>query len=148
MSFANFTVKRLAANYEDYADYLAMAVSLSGEVIGCAMEVHKELGCGFLEAVYERALAIEFFHSHMSFERQAPLQAHSREQNIGQYLPDFVVEGELIAELKTAACITPLCEAQLINYLAVSNLHVGLILNFGARSLPIKRRVFAFRNPE
>jgi GxxExxY protein len=125
-----------------------MAVSLSGEVIGCAMEVHKELGCGFLEIVYERALAIELCDSHISFERQAPLQVRYREQNIGHYLPDFVVEGELIVELKAAASITPLCEAQLINYLAVSNLHVGLILNFGARSLQIKRRVYAFKNTE
>ena len=114
---------------------------LTYKIIGAAMEVHSTLGPGFLEAVYEAALAYELQRLGLSFERQKILEVYYKGMAIGQYKADFVLEGSVIVELKAQKGLTAVDEAQLINYLKVTGLQVGLLFNFGARSLQHERRV-------
>jgi GxxExxY protein len=114
---------------------------ISKRVIGYAMEVHRNLGCGFLEAVYENALAVEFQQHDIQVERQVPFRILYKHNVIGSYFADFVIEDQLLLELKATNTLTPKCESQLLNYLHASGIGVGLLLNFGASSLQIKRMV-------
>ena len=119
-------------------------MSITRVVIGCAMGVHRELGSGYLEVVYERALGIELKSKGVRFERQVSFPVNYKGQLIGSYIADMVVAGCVIIELKASDSITPRDEAQLINYLKVSNLPVGLLFNFGQPSLKTKRLVRDF----
>ncbi len=112
---------------------------LSYNVIGGAMSVHRALGCGFLESVYEKALAAELQRRGLPYSRQAPMSVRYRGELVGRFRADFVVDNRLVVELKANAAISPACQAQLLNYLRAAQLPVGLILNFGAPSLEVKR---------
>jgi len=114
---------------------------LTGDVINCAVKVHKYLGSGFLESVYESALAYEFSKRGIEFERQPSLKVWYEDHLAGQYIADFIVEGKLLVELKALRNMNSACEAQLLNYLKATGLTIGLILNFGTTRLQIKRRV-------
>ena len=114
---------------------------LTYQIIGAAMEVHKTLGPGFLEAVYEAALAFELQRLGLSFERQKVLPVYYKGVIIGEYRADFVIENSVIVELKAQKALTPVDEAQLINYLKATGIRVGLLFNFGAKSLQHERRV-------
>jgi GxxExxY protein len=114
---------------------------LTYAIIGAAMEVHNTLGPGFLEAVYEQALAYELRKSNFAFERQKVLSVHYKDAIIGDYRADFVVDEKVIVELKAQKTLTKLDEAQLINYLKVTGMRVGLLLNFGAPSMQHTRRI-------
>ena len=113
---------------------------LTYAIIGAAMEVHKTLGPGFLESVYEAALAYELQKLGLTFERQKTLAVYYKGMTIGEYRADFVVEGKVILELKAQKTLTSVDEAQLINYLKTTGLRVGLLFNFGAQSLQHERR--------
>lgn len=108
---------------------------LTDKIIGCAIEVHKRLGPGLLESVYESALCIELEHSDLKFERQFPLPLTYREQSIGDLRIDIVVEKSVILELKSVERIDPLFEAQLLTYLRLSGIKTGLLINFNSRLL-------------
>jgi GxxExxY protein len=114
---------------------------LTYAIIGAAQEVHTVLGPGFLEAVYESALAHEFDLLGISYKRQERLQVTYKKATVGNYVADFVVTEAVIVELKATRGLTPIDEAQLINYLKATEYRVGLLLNFGPRSLEHKRRV-------
>ncbi len=114
---------------------------LTFKIIGAAMEVHKTLGPGFLEAVYETALAYELQRLALAFERQKVLAMYYKGIVIGEYKADFVVEGSVVIELKAQKALTAVDEAQLINYLKATGLKVGLLFNFGTKSLQHARRV-------
>jgi GxxExxY protein len=114
---------------------------LTYDAIGAAMEVHKVLGPGFLESVYERALAREFELRDIAFQRQSALTVEYKGTVAGQFRADFLVDDKVIVELKAVKQLTKVHEAQLINYLKATGRRVGLLLNFGARSLEYKRRV-------
>jgi len=114
---------------------------LTYKIIGAALEVHKTLGPGFLEAVYEEAMAYELKKLGLSFERQKALAVYYKGVILGDYRTDLVVEGNVIVELKAQKILTSIDEAQLINYLKATNLKVGLLFNFGARSLQQVRRI-------
>ncbi len=114
---------------------------LTYKIIGAAMEVHQTLGPGFLESVYEAALAYELQVLGLPFERQKLLDVHYKGMLIGQYKADFLVEGKVIAELKAQRSLTAIDEAQLLNYLKTTGVRVGLLLNFGAKSLQHERRI-------
>ena len=112
---------------------------LTKEIIGAAMEVHSTLGCGFLESVYEEALAVEFGLRDVSFEKQKPLDVFYKEKNVKQFVCDFLVAGAVLVELKAIKELTGVETAQVLNYLKATSLKLGLLLNFGASSLQYKR---------
>ena len=114
---------------------------LTYTIIGAAMDVHRVLGCGFLEAVYEAALAIELHARGVPFRRQAPLAVAYKGQVVGEYVADLVVDDKVIVELKAVKALIPIHDAQLINYLNATPLRVGLLINFGASSLEHRRRI-------
>jgi len=114
---------------------------LSYAIVGAAMEVHRILGPGFLEAVYEAALAHELTLRGIPFERQKELPVYYKGQLVGHYVADFVVDGQIILELKAVSALTKAHEAQAHNYLAATGLSLAILLNFGAESLQQKRIV-------
>ncbi len=104
---------------------------LSDRIIGCAIAVHKELGAGYLEKVYERALCVEFKYQGISYVYQVPIQVFYRDQIVGDYIADIIVEGKIILELKACNIIHSMHCSQIMNYLSATGLKVGYILNFG-----------------
>ncbi len=115
-------------------------------IIGAAMEVHRELGAGFLEPVYQEALAIEFHGRAIPYEREVDLQIAYKEARLDcTYRADFVCYGGVIVELKALRAISSVEEAQLLNYLKATGIERGLLLNFGAPRLDYKRMVRAWR---
>ena len=109
--------------------------------MGAALEVHRTLGPGFLEVVYENALAYELGLRNISFERQKHLPVVYKDQLVGDYVADLVIEDKIILELKAVSAIHPAYEAQAHHYLAATGLKLAIILNFGAESLQQKRIV-------
>jgi GxxExxY protein len=111
-------------------------------IIGAAMEVHKLLGCGFLEAVYQEALSIEFAKRNISFRREVRLPIRYKGQLLTTaYCADFICFDSVVIELKALAHMSGTEEAQVINYLKATGYDVGLLLNFGGRSLQHRRLV-------
>jgi len=113
------------------------------KIIGAAMEVHKELGCGFLEAVYQEALEREFSIQEIPHKSQPVIEISYKGRPLNKkYQPDFICYEEIILEIKAISNLSRLEEAQLINYLKATGLRVGLLINFGAKSLEYKRLVY------
>lgn len=104
-------------------------------IIGCAIEVHKALGPGLLEAMYEEALCLELADTGLSFQRQVAIPAIYKGRKIGEYRLDLVVEEVVIVELKSVERFDPVFEAQILTYLKVTGLKVGLLINFNSRLL-------------
>ena len=123
------------------ADQGFLYKDLTYAIIGAAMEVHRILGPGFLESVYEEALAHEFDLRGIPYKRQARLAVRYKEIVAGDFRADFLVDGKVVIELKAIKALTEADEAQLLNYLKGTAYRVGLLLNFGAPSLEHKRRV-------
>lgn len=113
--------------------------SLTYAVIGAAMEVHTVLGGGFLESVYQKALAKEFSLRKIAFEEQVKLPVNYKGLLIGEYFADFSVDGKLIIEIKAVAKINRAHQAQAMHYLAATGYQLALLLNFGGRSLEHQR---------
>ena len=114
--------------------------NLTGIVIGCAMEVHKTLGPGYLESVYENALAVELCAHGMQFQRQVPISVTYKNHAVGNFMADLVIENCLIIELKATQNLHDRHGIQLVNYLTATGIDNGLLLNFGVDSLEIKRK--------
>ena len=112
---------------------------LTSKIIGCAMTVHGVLGNGFQEVIYQRALEIELSNSGISFSREHVMPVFYKHWRIGTRRVDFLVEGIISVELKALIRLEDAHLAQAINYLEAYNLEVGLLINFGARSLVFKR---------
>jgi len=112
---------------------------LTGKIIGCAMEVHKTLGNGFQELIYQRALAIEMASQGLLFSREHEMDIYYKGEKVGTRRVDFFVEGKIMVELKAIIQLEDVHLAQAINYLEAYNLPVGLLINFGNRSLQFKR---------
>jgi GxxExxY protein len=118
-----------------------VASGLTGEIIGVAMEVHSQLGPGFLENVYEEAFAVELELKGIKFQRQKELPVFYKGRNIKQFVCDFIVEDKVIVELKAVKQIGEIEKLQVINYLKASGYEIGLLFNFGDKSLEWKRLI-------
>jgi len=112
------------------------------QIIGAAMEVHRQMHRGLYESFYCDALAVEFAIRHLPFDSKRSIQLEYKGCALGGvYHLDFVCFDSVVVEVKAVSALTPADEAQLLNYLAMTKLHRGLLLNFGAKSLEYKRRV-------
>jgi len=114
---------------------------LTGQIIGAAMEVHRKLGPGFLESVYEEALTYEFELQNISFERQKEITVFYKNKQVKYFICDFLVDSKVVVEIKAVKEITEIEKLQVINYLKAGSFEVGLLLNFGHKSLDYKRLV-------
>ena len=116
------------------------------KIIGCAMAVHNQMGNGFQEVIYQRALAIEFYKQDIAFEREVEMPIYYDEQSIGTRRVDFLVEKEILVELKAIVELNSNNYAQIINYLTAYKLPIGLLINFGEKKLKFKRFVKTYKN--
>ncbi|MDD3567474.1 MAG: GxxExxY protein [Bacteroidales bacterium] len=114
---------------------------LTGRIIGCAMRVHSALGNGFQEVIYQRAMVIEMGDEGIEFSREHEMPVYYKNQHIGTRRVDFLVEEKISVELKALINLEDVHLAQAINYLEAYDLEVGLLINFGARSLEYRRLV-------
>ncbi|HEV7676853.1 MAG TPA: GxxExxY protein [Candidatus Angelobacter sp.] len=114
---------------------------LTEQIIGVFYEVYNELGFGFLEKVYEEAMALALKERSINFQRQVPIPVWFHVQTIGAYDADLVVNGVVLLELKACRALDPAHEAQLLHYLRSTEIEVGLLLNFGPRP-QVKRLAF------
>ncbi|HMQ87043.1 MAG TPA: GxxExxY protein [Flavilitoribacter sp.] len=112
---------------------------LTHKIIGAAMEVHKFLGNGFQEVIYQRALAIELDQQGISFSREHEMQIYYKGHDIGTRRVDFFVEDKIMVEIKAVINLEDVHLAQAMNYVEAYGLEIGLLINFGAKSLQFKR---------
>ena len=112
---------------------------LTRKIIGCAMEVHKTLGNGFQEIIYQRALSIELNLNNISHEREKEMLLEYKGYDIGTRRVDFFVDEKIMVEIKALINLEDVHLAQAMNYLEAYHLEIGLLLNFGAKSLQFKR---------
>ena len=110
------------------------------KIIGAAMSVHSELGCGFLEAVYQEALKMEFIHLQIPYQQQKRLPIYYKANILSKfYIADFVCYDDIIVELKAITETTGINRAQVVNYLKATNYKIALLINFGKINLEYKR---------
>lgn len=112
---------------------------LTYKIIGCAMKVHNYLGNGFQEVIYQRTLEIEFRKAEIDFARELSMPIIYEDEEIGRRRVDFLVNGEVLVELKAITKMEDVHLAQGLNYLVAYKIDLGLLINFGAQSLEIKR---------
>ncbi|MEN0002981.1 MAG: GxxExxY protein [Bacteroidota bacterium] len=112
---------------------------LTYKIIGCAMEVHKYLGNGFQEVIYQRALAIEMTKQGLEFSREFEMHISYKGQEIGTRRVDFFVEEKIMVEIKAVINLEDVHLAQAMNYVEAYHLEIGLLINFGSKSLQHKR---------
>jgi len=112
------------------------------QIVGAAMEVHRELGAGFLEAVYQEALEKEFIYRKIPYIREQKLVIYYKGEQLSKYyVADFVCYDKIIVELKASQQLTSDNESQMLNYLTATKMRLGLLINFGAKSLEYKRMI-------
>ena len=114
--------------------------SLVKTTVGLAMKVHRTLGAGFLELVYANALSVELERSGISFERESRIAVMYEGMIVGDYIADFILQDHLAVELKAVDTLTVAHSLQLVNYLAATRFDLGLLLNFGGKSLEFKTK--------
>lgn len=112
---------------------------LTHNIIGCAMKIHSELGNGFQEVIYQRCMAIEMEEAGLCFEREKEMTILYKGNNVGLRRVDFLVEGLIMVELKAVINLEDVHLAQAMNYCEAYDLQIGLLINFGSKSLQFKR---------
>jgi GxxExxY protein len=137
---------RLSAADKKTVNFMTKAEldAVSEKIIGAAYKVSNSLGAGFLEKVYENALAHQLIKDGMRIEQQKPIKVYYDNIVVGDYFADLIVEGTVIVELKAAKNIEDIHLAQTLNYLKATGLKLGLIINFGKPRVEIKRVVNNF----
>jgi len=121
---------------------------LTHKIIGCAMQVHSFLGNGFQEVIYQRALALEFLKAGLKFERELLVEIFYKDyiEPIGTRRVDFMVEGLVLVELKALTALDEVHVNQVLNYLRVYKIEIGLLINFGENRLNLKRLILSDKN--
>lgn len=121
--------------------------NITEKIIGAAYEVHKFLGNGFQEVIYQRALAYEFLRADLSYQREIEQDIFYKEleEPIGTRRADFVVDGKVLVEIKATTILTDVHVAQVLNYLRAYRLEVALLINFGSKSVELRRHVLSAR---
>ena len=114
---------------------------LSGKILEAAVAVHKALGPGFLESVYQKAMEVALRHRELSFQEQKEIHIFFEEEDVGRHKLDLVVGDEIVVELKAVKALEDIHYAQVKSYLKATGLHVGLLLNLNAPTLVVKRVV-------
>ena len=114
---------------------------LTEKIIGAAFEVHRQMGNGFLEKVYENAMVRELVEGGLRLETQHPIPVAYKGHVVGSYFADILVEGSVICEIKAIETLLPIHESQLLHYLKATGISVGLLLNFGTPRVQVKRKV-------
>ena len=114
---------------------------LTETIIGCAYRVYNRMGFGFLEGVYERCMLIELRKAGLSAESQKAITVYYKNEIVGEFVPDIIVDDTIILELKSVRRIIKAHEVQVVNYLVATGKPVGLILNFGEMKVEIKRKI-------
>ncbi len=104
-------------------------------IIGCAIEVHKHLGPGLLESVYESAMCVEFKSRSVPFKRQLGIPLYYKGELLSEHRPDLIVDDQVIVEIKSVERLAPIHVAQMLTYLRVASLRIGLILNFNSPTM-------------
>lgn len=131
----------------DYGSDEMEEQELTEKIIGCAMKVHRTLGCGFLESVYQKALLHELKKRGLKAVGEVPLRVTYEGIVVGDFFADIVVEDKIIVENKAVESLCDAHEVQVVNYLAATGLNVGLLFNFGASKLEFKRKHRLYRKP-
>ena len=126
--------------------YTECAADTTGEIIRCAIEVHQHLGPGLLESVYESALCLEFRSAAVPFARQVGIPVFYKGELIAEHRPDLVVAEQVVVEIKSVERFNPVFLAQMLTYLRITGLHVGLILNFNRPVMKDGVRRVSLRN--
>ncbi len=121
------------------AEVLVIHDDLTGKVLGACFEVSNELGSGFLESVYEKALLVALTDVGLQADSQVPLKVVYRNTVVGDFYADIVVEGTVLLELKAVKALAPEHIAQVLNYLKATGIEVGLLVNFGSPKLEYRR---------
>ncbi|MGC8492953.1 MAG: GxxExxY protein [Syntrophobacteraceae bacterium] len=119
--------------------------ALTEQIIGCAMKVHRTLGPGFLESVYAKALGHELCKARLCVERQKSVIVMYDGVVVGDFVADMLVEGSVLVEIKAVRTLAQAHEVQLVNYLTATGVEIGLLLNFGASGLQMKRKYRTYR---
>ena len=120
--------------------------ALTEKIIGCAIRVHQTLGPGFLESVYHKSLAHELSKAGLKVECQRAVQVVYDGIAVGDFIADMLVADRVLVENKAVQSLVQAHEAQLVNYLATTGIEIGLLLNFGASSLQVKRKYRTYRS--
>ncbi|HEV3271809.1 MAG TPA: GxxExxY protein [Candidatus Methylacidiphilales bacterium] len=121
---------------------------LAQQIVGLAMKVHRTLGCGFVETVYRNALVIELRKANISFKCHPILSVMYEGTEVGVFQADIIIEKKLIVELKAVETLTSAHAAQLINYLAVTKIEEGLLINFGATSMEFRTKTLHYQKKQ
>jgi GxxExxY protein len=118
---------------------------ITEKIIGAGFEVHKFLGNGFQEVIYQRALALELKEAGLGFEREKEMPIYYKDfgEQIGTRRADFIVEGDVMVEIKAITQLDDVHLAQALNYLKAYKLEIGLLINFGAKSMKFKRLIMS-----
>jgi len=127
-------------------NYDGFSVDITDQIIGCAIEVHRHLGPGLLESVYESALCLELKSVGLPFTRQVGVPVYYKGELIAEHRPDLVVKEEVVVEIKSVEHFNPVFLAQMLTYLRITGLHVGLILNFNRPVMTDGVRRVSLRN--
>lgn len=114
---------------------------ITKKIIGCAMKVHSQLGNGFPELIYQRSLSIELKKSDLKFQQELEQPVYYNDCIVGARKVDFLVDGKILVELKAKSELTDAHFSQILNYLSAYNLEIGLLINFGEKSLKVRRFV-------
>jgi GxxExxY protein len=112
---------------------------ISEKIIGCAFNVSNTLGSGFLEKVYQNALFVELRKEGLEVEKEKSITVHYKGEIVGEYYADLFVNQQIIVEIKALQALNGIHQAQLLNYLKATKLHLGLLINFGTPKIQIKR---------